>query len=81
MGIFDSLKNMTNQAVKNNVSKAVSGAVNNAMHKSKTFVFADYPKNADELKKCRSLTFRHLFQQRHLLCLCCLNMMKVRKIQ
>ena len=32
MGIFDSLKNMTNQAVKNNVSKAVSGAVNNAMH-------------------------------------------------
>ena len=49
MGIFDSLKNMTNQAVKNNVSKAVSGAVNNAMHKSKTFVFADYPKNADEL--------------------------------
>ena len=30
MGIFDSLKNMTNQAVKNNVSKAVSGAVNNA---------------------------------------------------
>ncbi len=51
MGIFDSLKNMTNQAVKNNVSKAVSGAVNNAMHKSKTFVFADYPKNADELKK------------------------------
>ncbi len=33
MGIFDSLKNMTNQAVKNNVSKAVSGAVNNAMHK------------------------------------------------
>ena len=38
MGIFDSLKNMTNQAVKNNVSKAVSGAVNNAMHKSKTFV-------------------------------------------
>ena len=28
MGIFDSLKNMTNQAVKNNVSKAVSGAVN-----------------------------------------------------
>ena len=51
MGIFDSLKNMTNQAVKNNVSKAVSGAVNNAMHKSKTFVFTDYPKNADELKK------------------------------
>lgn len=51
MGIFDSLKNMTNQVVKNNVSKAVSGAVNNAMHKSKTFVFADYPKNADELKK------------------------------
>ena len=47
MGIFDSLKNMTNQAVKSNVSKAVSGAVNNAMHKSKTFVFADYPKNAD----------------------------------
>lgn len=44
MGIFDSLKNMTNQTVKNNVSKAVSGAVNNAMHKSKTFVFADYPK-------------------------------------
>ena len=30
MGIFDSLKNMTNQTVKNNVSKAVSGAVNNA---------------------------------------------------
>ena len=81
MGIFDSLKNMTNQAVKNNVSKAVSGAVNNAMHKSKTFVFADYPKNADEQKKCRSLTFRHLFQQRHLLCLCCLNMTKVRKTQ
>lgn len=51
MGIFDSLKNMTNQAVKNNVTKAVSGAVNNARYKSKTFVFADYPKNADELKK------------------------------
>ena len=79
MGIFDSLKNMTNQAVKNNVSKAVSGAVNNAMHKSKTFVFADYPKNADELKKMPEL--RHLFQQRHLQCLCCLNMMKVRKTQ
>ena len=57
MGIFDSLKNMTNQAVKNNVSKAVSGAVNNAMHKSKTFVFADYPKNADELKKMPELDF------------------------
>ena len=51
MGIFDSLKNMTNQTVKNNVSNAVSGAVNNAMYKNKTFVFADYPKNADELKK------------------------------
>ena len=57
MGIFDSLKNMTNQAVKNNVSKAVSGAVNNAMHKSKTFVFTDYPKNADELKKMPELDF------------------------
>lgn len=57
MGIFDSLKNMTNQTVKNNVSKAVSGAVNNAMHKSKTFVFADYPKNADELKKMPELDF------------------------
>ena len=57
MGIFDSLKNMTNQTVKNNVSKAVSGAVNNAMHKSKTFVFADYPKNADELKKIPELDF------------------------
>ena len=49
MGIFDSLKNMTNQAVKNNVSKAVSGAVNNAMHKSKTFVFADYPKKYSKI--------------------------------
>ena len=57
MGIFDSLKNMTNQAVKNNVTKAVSGAVNNARYKSKTFVFADYPKNADELKKMPELDF------------------------
>ena len=81
MGIFDSLKNMTNQTVKNNVSNAVSGAVNNAMYKSKTFVFADYPKMQMNSKKCRSLTFRHLFQQRHLQCLCCLNMMKVRKTQ
>ena len=42
MGIFDSLKNMTNQAVKNNVSKAVSGAVNNAMHKSKKIPELDF---------------------------------------
>lgn len=27
------------------------------MHKSKTFVFADYPKNADELKKMPELDF------------------------
>lgn len=57
MGIFDSIKNMTNQTVKNSVSKAVSGAVNNAMYKSKTFVFADYPKNVDELNKLPELDF------------------------
>ena len=57
MGIFDSLKNMTNQTVKNNVSNAVSGAVNNAMYISKTFVFADYPKIADELKIMPELVF------------------------
>lgn len=51
MGIFDSLKNITGQTVKNNISKAVTGTVNNAMYKSKTFVFADYPRNAEELKK------------------------------
>lgn len=51
MGIFDSFKNITGQTVKNNISKAVTGTVNNAMYKSKTFVFADYPRNVEELKK------------------------------
>ena len=43
MGIFDSLKNMTNQTVKNTIRTAITGRGDNAMHKFNIFVFADYP--------------------------------------